>query len=247
MIAALQSRDVNAAGGIGAFFDLDGTLLSKPSLEWRFVAYLVARREVTVIRAIRWLGHWAKSFPRNRDIAAAANKHYLAAVPESLASDWLNSVAPDSIGPLPHGNRQISWHLAQQHHVFVVSGTLAPFARAFAHTLSPKIEVHATELVISDGRWTGELAGDHISGQAKRAVVLELAAKYALDLAASYAYGNEMADLPMLECVGHPCAVNPPAKLRRIAANRNWPIRDWDALPQSHDRRWYRLTTKEAR
>lgn len=247
MTGAPHFSNVNAAARIGAFFDLDGTLLSQPSLESRFVAYLLARHEIATRRAICWLAHCAMNLLRNPRTHATVDKQHLAGLPESLAFDWLDSLAPDSIKPFPDAVRHISWHLAQRHRVFIVSGTLAPLARAFAHSLSPEIEVVATELEVSDGRWTGELAGDHISGGAKGAALHSLAAKYGLDLTVSYAYGNEMADLPMLKCVGHPCAVNPSASLRRIATNQNWPIRDWVAVDQSHKQRLYRLATKEAR
>ncbi|MGC2333641.1 MAG: hypothetical protein WA581_19475, partial [Candidatus Acidiferrales bacterium] len=46
-----------------------------------------------------------------------------------------------------------------------------------------------------------------------------LAARHDLDLCESYAYGNCLADLPMLDAVGHPVAVNPEVGLERIACS----------------------------
>ena len=45
---------------IGAFFDLDGTLLAAPSLEWSFVTYLASRDEIGVANVARWLAHAAR-------------------------------------------------------------------------------------------------------------------------------------------------------------------------------------------
>lgn len=43
-------------------------------------------------------------------------------------------------------------------------------------------------------------------------------------IAASYAYGNHPADLPLLETVGHPHVVEPTRALAKIAAQRAWPV-----------------------
>ena len=48
-----------------------------------------------------------------------------------------------------------------------------------------------------------------------------------IDLAGSYAYSDSITDLPMLEAVGHPVAVNPDRELRRIAEERDWELRDF--------------------
>jgi phosphoserine phosphatase len=44
------------------------------------------------------------------------------------------------------------------------------------------------------------------------------------DLAASTAYSDSHTDLPFLEAVGRPVCVNPDRALRRIAAERRWPV-----------------------
>jgi hypothetical protein len=52
----------------------------------------------------------------------------------------------------------------------------------------------------------------------------QLAEAHDVDLARSFAYSDSATDLPMLEAVGHPVAVNPDRTLRRIAAARDWEI-----------------------
>jgi phosphoserine phosphatase len=54
--------------------------------------------------------------------------------------------------------------------------------------------------------------------------VRELAAREGIDLARSTAYSDSHTDLPFLEAVGHPVAVNPDRELRRLAAERGWPV-----------------------
>jgi hypothetical protein len=55
----------------------------------------------------------------------------------------------------------------------------------------------------------------------------DLAAERGYNLAKSYAYTDSITDLPMLEIVGHPTAVNPDEDLRRIAEERQWAIQDF--------------------
>jgi phosphoserine phosphatase len=55
-----------------------------------------------------------------------------------------------------------------------------------------------------------------------------------VDAARAKAYSDSFSDLPMLEVVGSPAAVNPDRRLRRVATERGWPVlnlRDKDAVP----------------
>lgn len=236
------------ANKISAFFDLDGTLLPKPSLEWRFLGHLLARDVITSVAALRWLGNWAKTVLRNPHAAVDGNKSYLAGLSESLARDWANSLEPGSPQMFSEGLALLSWHITQQHQVFFVSGTLGFLARVIARGLPGHIEVIATELEVCDGYWTGRIAGEHMSGKAKCRAVHSLAEQRGLRLELSYAYGDQIADLSMLEAVGHPSAVNPAARLRRIARKGGWRVCDWKALPAAtHEEcgRW--SSAREAR
>jgi len=229
---------MTSATQIGAFFDLDGTLLPHPSLEWRFIAWLAARDAIDGSHLARWLGHFARNIWHDPYAATFENKRYLSGLPESLAADWEGSLAPDSLRFFAMGAERIAWHQAQGHRVFLVSGTLGPLARAAVRRLPAPIEACASELEACGGRWTGHLAGEHLRGNAKARAVRRLAALHDLDFGECYAYGNSLADLPMLEAVGHPVAVNPEAGLQRIAcpegeirnrggAQRAWRVCEW--------------------
>jgi HAD superfamily hydrolase (TIGR01490 family) len=226
---------MSAGEKIGAFFDLDGTLLPPPSLEWRFIGWLIACDEIGGRDVTRWLGRLAKTILRNPRNATLANKTYLAGLRESLAADWEDSQAASSLPFFAGGIERIGWHLARGHRVFFVSGTLGPLARAVVRRLSEQLEVRATELESSGGFWTGRLAGEHLRGEAKARAVRALAVRHGLELGESYAYGNSLADLPMLESVGRPVAVNPRAGLERIACSdadpRNWQVCTWKESP----------------
>jgi fatty acyl-CoA reductase len=235
---------MKSAAQIGAFFDLDGTLLPPPSLEWRFIAWLAAHDEIDGGHLARWFGHFARNIWHDPCAATFENKRYLCGLRESLATAWESSLAPDSPRLFPAGIERIARHHAQGHRVFLVSGTLGPLACAVGRRLPGPIEVCASELETCGGRWTGRLAGEHLRGEAKARTVRRLAARHDLDLGESYAYGNCLADLPMLEAVGHPVAVNPEVGLERIACSeseirnrggvpREWRVCKWKATESS--------------
>src|SRR5205085_2833133 len=74
--------------------------------------------------------------------------------------------------------------------------------------------VVATRLEIVDGKYTGEI-GYYAYAQEKANAILDLAEARGYDLAACYAYSDSSTDIPMLEVVGHPYAVNPDRELRK--------------------------------
>jgi HAD superfamily hydrolase (TIGR01490 family) len=78
-----------------------------------------------------------------------------------------------------------------------------------------------------DGVYTGELVGEMLHGEGKAVAVRAIAEREGLDLARCSAYSDSSNDLPMLSLVGHPCAVNPDAKLRAHAKANGWRIRDY--------------------
>ena len=90
--------------------------------------------------------------------------------------------------------------------------------------------VIATQMEIAEGRYTGQM-DFYAYGPAKAERVRELAAERGYRLADCSAYSDSITDLPMLEAVGHPHAVNPDRALRRLAQLRGWPVLAFSALP----------------
>ena len=78
-----------------------------------------------------------------------------------------------------------------------------------------------------DGVYTGELVGEMLHGEGKAVAVRTIAEREGLELERCSAYSDSSNDLPMLELVGHPCAVNPDARLRAHAKQQGWQIRDY--------------------
>src|SRR5690606_41716447 len=87
---------------------------------------------------------------------------------------------------------------------------------AITHCVGSRME-------IVDGRYTGTVEY-YCYGEYKAIAARRLAAEHGYDLAASHAYTDSSTDLPLLETVGHPHAVNPDKAVRRIAVERGWPV-----------------------
>ena len=95
----------------------------------------------------------------------------------------------------------------------------------YAPLLSGQYDIPAIYCEV-DGVYTGELVGDILHGPAKAEAVRALAAREGLELAQCAAYSDSINDLPLLESVGYPHAVNPESELRRIALTRGWPVHE---------------------
>ena len=236
--------------GVAAFFDLDGTLVPKPSLEWRLFAELRRRREIPARNYVLWLLESARLTPKGVARMRHANKEYLRDVSVDDVGRGILAGQPETGVPhfFPAGVQRVAWHAAQGHAIVLVSGTLAPLARGAAVMLATKlafrglsgaIEVCATQLQERDGRWTGKILRESMFGEAKAEEVRRFARERGLALERSYAYADSLSDRPMLEAVGRPVAVNPSRKLRRIARQKDWPILRWREkkdLPQTAQR-----------
>jgi HAD superfamily hydrolase (TIGR01490 family) len=227
---------MNGARGTGervaAFFDVDGTLVSPPSLERRFVSELNKRRLVRSRNYFLWLAHAVRLLPRGIGAIQHGNKMYLRGV--SANGEALQT---GLAGLYREGVERLAWHAEQGHGIFLVSGTLSPLARGVAleivlrlaaRGITAAVGVWATRLVERQGRLTGRITGEAVFGEAKARAVRRLAQEHRLDLGRCFAYGNASSDRCMLETVGRPAAVNPSTDLARIARREGWPVLWWD-------------------
>jgi HAD superfamily hydrolase (TIGR01490 family) len=131
--------------------------------------------------------------------------------------------------------RLVEQHRERGEPVFVVSATLQEIVEAIADDLGFDGAL-GTTCEVRDGRYTGH-AVRALHAEAKASCLRELADRDGLDLAECTAYSDSHTDLPFLEAVGHPVAVNPDRALRRIAAERGWPVLEFSGRAYPHARR----------
>ena len=225
-----------------AFFDLDKTIISKSSSlalsRPMYRAGMVTRGQLVrgayaqLVYAL--VGADEKKMDRLKEGMLQLTKGWDRAGVETLVRD----VIIDVIDPYVYQEALdlMALHRSEGRAVYIVSSSpeevVRPLARHFGIA-----GVLATRARIVDGKYTGELEF-YCAGESKADAVRSLAERMGVDLAASYAYSDSIADLPMLEAVGHPVAVNPDKELRKQAEEREWDIRDF--------RRPVRLRTKIA-
>jgi len=83
---------------------------------------------------------------------------------------------------------------------------------------------------VDGGRYTGRPAGPFTYGKGKAEAIRDIAERDGIELSESYAYSDSASDLPMLEAVGHPVAVNPDDELRSVAREKGWRVIHFDRL-----------------
>jgi HAD superfamily hydrolase (TIGR01490 family) len=125
----------------------------------------------------------------------------------------------------PAGIRRVREHKAAGHRTLLITGAM-DFAVAGLKPLFDEI-VAAEMGVRADGTYTGELTQVPPTGETRAQVLADYCEAEGLLLEESIAYADSTSDLPMLECVGFPVAVNPETRLAAIARKRGWLVEDW--------------------
>jgi HAD superfamily hydrolase (TIGR01490 family) len=215
-----------------AFFDLDKTVIAKSStLTFSKSFYqggLISRRAALRTAYIQFVflagGADHDQMERMRKYLSSMCRGWNVQQVKEIVAETLH----DLIDPIIYDEAA---SLIEQHHragrdVVIVSTSGAEVVEPIGELLGAD-RVVATRMVVGeDGCFTGEVEY-YAYGPTKAEAIKELAASEGYDLARCYAYSDSATDLPMLESVGHPHAVNPDRALRREAVTRSWPILDF--------------------
>ncbi|MFE9134978.1 HAD family hydrolase [Streptomyces sp. NPDC007355] len=212
-----------------AFFDLDKTVIAKSStLTFSKSFYrggLISRRAALRTAYIQFVflagGADHDQMERMREYLSALCKGWNVAQVKELVAETLH----DLIDPIIYDEAAslIEDHHAAGRDVVIVSTSGAEVVEPIGEMLGAD-RVVATRMVVGeDGCFTGEVEY-YAYGPTKAEAVRELAESEGYDLSRCYAYSDSATDIPMLEAVGHPYAVNPDRALRREAVAREWPV-----------------------
>jgi HAD superfamily hydrolase (TIGR01490 family) len=217
-----------STGPSAAFFDLDRTLISGSSafdiaLAARKAGYLrtsqLARDAVSALTF--------KLRGASDDKSEAVRQRILGAVTGMRQDDLVGlnaGVLPKLLDRIrPEARRLLDLHRHAGRATYIVSASPIEIVEPLATALAMTAGIGTRSSVV-DGVYTGELDGPFCYGPGKVEAIKELARWDGLDLAQCYAYSDSASDLPMLEAVGHPVAVNPDTALERHAAANGWPI-----------------------
>jgi HAD superfamily hydrolase (TIGR01490 family) len=213
-----------------AIFDVEGVVLD--STVAHFYAWL-RTRDMPELDKLVWTAGVATKVPgwimEDRRSRTAFNRNFYRLYKDLPARELrrqAREALPDFIQPrIQHeAVRRIREHKRRGDRVILITGALDFLVESLQHLGD---ELIAARLVERVGRFTGELAEPPLTADGRASVAARLAADHGVDLADCHAYGDSLADLPLLELVGHPHAINPDFRLSREARRRRWPVETW--------------------
>lgn len=222
-------RGPNLAAVEAAFFDLDKTVIARPSM----VAFggplrrdgLVSRR--LLLRAL-WaqliyltLGADERRLSRVRDAALRVSKGWEQQRISALVRETLTEVVDPIV--FDEALDLMRMHAEAGRKVFIVSASPEEIVAPLSQYLGADEAIATRAVLDEEGRYTGDVEL-YCYGPAKARILEEIAERDGIDLAASYAYSDSATDVPMLAAVGHAVAVNPDRELARVARAQGWEI-----------------------
>jgi HAD superfamily hydrolase (TIGR01490 family) len=215
-----------------AFFDVDNTLVQGSSL-LHFGRGLAARKYFTYRDVLRFVYAQAKFqlLGENPDDVAAGRSKALAFIEGrsteelmALGEEIYDEIIADKIFA---GTRELAqMHLDAGQQVWLVTATPYELAVTIARRLGLTGAL-GTVAESVDGVFTGRLVGEILHGSGKAHAVRSLAIREGLNLKRCTAYSDSYNDVPLLSIVGTAVAINPDARLRALARERGWEMRDF--------------------
>jgi HAD superfamily hydrolase (TIGR01490 family) len=211
-----------------AFFDLDRTLISRSSSLSLAPAFhrrgLLRRRDRTkaVLAQLVFVRYGAGTSRVGQTAESAM------AFLKGLPVETMREIVRESVDTAfrPHVYRDaldlVARHRERGEKSFVVSAALQEIVDALVAELGLDGGI-GSAAEVENGVYTGRLVR-RLDGRAKAEALADIAATEGIDLQESTAYSDSAGDVPFLEAVGYPVAVNPDRRLRGIAAERGWRV-----------------------
>jgi alcohol-forming fatty acyl-CoA reductase len=222
-----------------AIFDVEGVVLDATVAH--FYAWLRGRGMPSLDRTL-WLAAlgarvpgWMLADRRSRSAFNRAFYREYRGLPARELRTEARAALSDFILPrVCHAAvRRIRAHRARGDRVVLVTGALDFLVEPLRHLADDLV---AARLLERRGAFTGELAEPPLSADGRASLAARLAAEHAVDLGDCHAYADSISDLPLLELVGRPSAVNPDFRLAREARRRGWPVLEWRTEPGARTR-----------
>lgn len=213
---------------VAAFFDLDKTIIAMSStyaygrefMQSGLISPVTALQLSLAQATYMFAGHTSEQMDNTRDQLTAMVRGWDVQQVRTIAEETMQTVVTPTI--YAEARELIDYHRERGHDVIIISASVKELVEPIARELGVSQTV-STTLETIDGRYTGEVLF-YCKGAAKQQAILDLSEQHGYDLAASYAYSDAATDLPMLDIVGHPVAVNPDRALKKIALERGWDI-----------------------
>lgn len=214
---------------VAAFFDLDKTIIATSSAFAFGKEFLhngmITRQEAWDLYLSKaqymLVGQSSEKMDSTRDALAQMVAGWEVDDIQRITRETLREVVAPAI--YAEARELIDAHRAKGHHIIIISASAKILVEPIAQELGVDTVV-ATEMAIENGKLTGEITR-YLKGEAKAEAVRQFAADHNFDLDASFAYSDSATDIPMLELVGNPVAVNPDRTLKKHALANGWQAR----------------------
>jgi putative phosphoserine phosphatase / 1-acylglycerol-3-phosphate O-acyltransferase len=220
--------DASPAGPeVGAFFDLDGTLVAGFTVA-AITRDRLLRREVgageflNIMRLALEYRLGRHQFENVIEGAVRSAKGRLAEDVDEMGERVFRQYIADLI--YPEMRELVRAHQRRGHTVVLSSSALTMQVMPVAHYLGIEHVLSNRFLVDDAGMLTGEIVRPILWGATKATSVQTFAADHQVDLRLSYFYADGDEDLALMHLVGNPRPVNPGPRLTRVAIRRGWPI-----------------------
>ncbi|MEM8906865.1 MAG: HAD-IB family hydrolase [Bacteroidota bacterium] len=211
---------------IGAFFDLDRTLIKGFSAKEFFQTRVLSGRITTreVVAQFAGVIVYAMGNGNFAGLAAVGAKG-VKGVKEQLFLQVGEEVYQKHLAEeiYPESRALVAAHMAKGHTVAIISAATPYQVNPIARDLGIE-HVMCTRMEVENGVFTGNIIEPACWGEGKAHAAQELTERFQLDLSKSYFYTDSAEDLPLLEIVGKPRPLNPDTKLSAIAFQNDWPI-----------------------
>lgn len=209
-----------------AVIDLDGTLLKGMNAERIFYLHLLVRGRVGPLRMAGFLltlvGDtvrlgFRRAIATNTRILRGESPEDVRLWAQEFGHVFLRRAVPDDLrGKILSLKREGC-------RIVLLSGSLQVLVDQLRERLEAEYLI-GTDLEVVDGKLTGKKTGIFPYGRMKLEALYGRIDPQGIDWASSWALADRKSDLPVLELVGHPVAVHPDRRLRRLAASRGWEI-----------------------
>lgn len=210
-----------------AIFDLDNTLLGGDS-DYLWGRYLISRGAVEHSEYESANERFMREYEQGQlDIERflAFSLRPLANTPHKVLLEWRKDFIREHIQPtvLPAAKALVEQHRASGHGLMIITATNRFVTEPIAELFNiPILLATAPEFV--DGAFTGNYVGIPTFQQGKVQALQQWLDEEGQMTTAMHFYSDSHNDLPLLEHVDHPVAVDPDPQLTIAARERNWPI-----------------------
>ncbi len=222
-----QLRAGRQAPVVGAFFDMDKTLIAENSASV-FMRYRYQLGQIGGIELIKGIAAYLQYKVGILDIRSwtrDALLQFRGQCEAELALEAKRCFDEMILHTIyPEAEELVRKHREAGHVVAIVSGATRFVVEPIAMQLAIDHFLY-TRLEVEDGRFTGRVVEPICFEEGKIYWLQQFIEEQRIDLAKSWFYTDSVTDLPLLDLVGHPVAVNPDPRLYRIAVRRRWPVR----------------------